>query len=45
VWARVIFGPFVGMPGEDHSVVWITDHATTVDIGSSTPPPVVGPII
>ncbi len=27
VFARVIFGPFTGFPGQASSVVWITDHA------------------
>jgi hypothetical protein len=27
VYARIVFGPFSGLPGEGKSVVWITDHA------------------
>ena len=35
-YARVIFGPFTGFPGQASSVVWITDHAKTV--GAATAP-------
>jgi hypothetical protein len=45
VYARVVFGPFTGMPGENSSVVWITDHATTVGTGAPPAPPVTGPVI
>ena len=27
VYARVVFGPFTGFPGQSTAVVWITDHA------------------
>jgi hypothetical protein len=30
VYARVIFGPFTGFPGQASSVVWITDHAQSL---------------
>ena len=46
VYARVVFGPFTGMPGEISSVVWITDHSTTVTLGpGAAAPPATGPII
>jgi hypothetical protein len=37
VYARVVFGPFKGMPGETRAVDWITDHATAVGSGSHKP--------
>jgi hypothetical protein len=37
VYVRVVFGPFSGLPGESRSVVWITDHATTVGAGATSP--------
>ena len=46
VYARVIFGPFTGFPGQRSAVVWITDHARA--IGTVTVPPattVPGPVI
>jgi hypothetical protein len=42
VYARVVFGPFTGMPGESAAVVWITDHTTTVGTAA---PPATGPVI
>ncbi len=30
VYARLIFGPFTGFPGQTSSVVWITDHAQSL---------------
>jgi hypothetical protein len=30
VYARIIFGPFTGFPGQTSSVVWITDHAQSL---------------
>ena len=45
-YARVVFGPFTGLPGESSPVVWITDHKTTVHGKATTvPPPAVGPVI
>ena len=37
-------GPFTGLPGESTSVVWITDHATTIGSGSVVAP-ATGPVI
>jgi hypothetical protein len=37
-YARVVFGPFTGLPGEKKSVVWITDHALTVPAGVGSAP-------
>lgn len=45
VYARVVFGPFTGMPGESTSVVWITDHSTTVGTGGAAVPRPTGPVI
>ncbi len=39
IYARVVFGPFSGLPGTKTSVVWITDHSLT--LGKATP--AVGP--
>jgi len=47
-YARVVFGPFTGLPGESTSIVWITDHKTTVRGSGGAappPPPPVGPVI
>jgi len=45
-YARVVFGPFTGLPGESSSVVWITDHKTMVHgRATTTPPPATGPVI
>ncbi len=45
-YARIVFGPFTGLPGENSSVVWITDHKTTVHgKGTTPPPPSTGPVI
>jgi hypothetical protein len=45
VYARVIFGPFTGFPGQRSAVWWITDHAQP--LGSGPPPTtaVPGPVI
>jgi hypothetical protein len=46
VYARVVFGPFTGVPGESTSIVWITDHKTTVGNKKTTPTvPAPGPVI
>ena len=46
VYARVVFGPFTGVPGESTAIVWITDHKTTVGGTTTTPvPPATGPVI
>ncbi|MBV8480266.1 MAG: hypothetical protein JOY72_08175 [Actinobacteria bacterium] len=45
VYARVVFGPFTGVPGESSSIVWITDHRTTVDTNTKAPPTATGPVI
>jgi hypothetical protein len=29
-WARVVFGPLTGLPGQSRAVFWITDHALTL---------------
>jgi hypothetical protein len=26
-WARVVFGPLKGLPGQSSAVYWVTDHA------------------
>ena len=45
VYARVIFGPFTGFPGQRSAVWWITDHVQA--LGSGPPPSttVPGPVI
>jgi hypothetical protein len=46
VYARVVFGPFTGVPGESTAIVWITDHKTTIGSKAATPtPPATGPVI
>jgi hypothetical protein len=47
LYARVVFGPFSGIPGQGRPIIWITDHMTTVGKGSPAPaePPVAGPVI
>src|SRR5262245_23190850 len=48
VYARVIFGPFTGFPGQRTSVVWITDHSEPLGTAPATPRPtttVPGPVI
>ena len=45
-YARIVFGPFSGLPGAKSPVVWITDHKTTVHgRGTTIPPPAAGPVI
>jgi hypothetical protein len=39
LYARVVFGPFTGLPGESNSVDWITNHELPV-----APPPAPGNI-
>ena len=41
IYARVVFGPFSGLPGTSTSVVWITDHSLT--LGKAPTP--TGPVI
>jgi hypothetical protein len=46
VYARVVFGPFTGFPGQRSAVLWITDHAKA--LGTVATPPattVPGPVI
>jgi hypothetical protein len=45
VYARVVFGPFTGVPGESAAIMWITDHVTTVSGKATKMPPAVGPVI
>jgi hypothetical protein len=47
VYARVVFGPFSGIPGQGQPIVWITDHMKTLGKGTPAPaePPVAGPVI
>jgi hypothetical protein len=45
VYARVVFGPFSGLPGTSAAVVWITDHAMTLGKGSRPQTPAPGPVI
>ena len=45
VWARVVFGPFTGLPGIGTSMVWITDHAKVLSGPLSLAPVVTGPVI
>ena len=46
VYARVVFGPFTGVPGESTAIVWITDHKTTLGSKTTTvTPPSTGPVI
>jgi hypothetical protein len=38
-YARVVFGPLTGMPGQSHAVYWVTDHRLTLagnDSGAGT---------
>ena len=44
VYARVVFGPFSGLPGTTTSVVWITDHSLTLGKATTRVGPT-GPII
>jgi hypothetical protein len=41
IYERVVFGPFTGLPGEAHAVVWITNHALAVGAKAkkAAPPP------
>ena len=43
----IIFGPFLGFPGQRSSVVWITDHAQPLGAGPTAPGPTTtpGPVI
>lgn len=45
VWARVVFGPFTGIPGIGGKIVWITDHAKVLTGPVSSPPVATGPVI
>ncbi|HWB21516.1 MAG TPA: hypothetical protein VG652_01360 [Gaiellaceae bacterium] len=36
-YARILFGPFVGVPGQKAATSWITDHATSIPATSLTP--------
>jgi hypothetical protein len=45
VYARVVFGPFTGVPGESTAIVWITDHKTTVSSNANAAAPATGPVI
>lgn len=45
VYARVIFGPFTGFPGQRSSVWWITDHAEPFGSGPKATTTVPGPVI
>lgn len=46
VYARVVFGPFSGVPGQSASIVWITDHAKAFGKGPSQGQiPNAGPVI
>src|SRR5262245_15477884 len=45
VYARVIFGPFTGFPGQRSAVWWITDHARALGSGPPTTTTVPGPVI
>ena len=42
VWARLIFGPFTGLPGIGGRMVWITDHAKMLT-GPLSPAPTATP--
>ena len=45
IYARIVFGPFTGVPGRSSAMVWITDHALAVGKAPSpakTPP--AGPV-
>jgi hypothetical protein len=44
VYARVVFGPFSGLPGTTSAVVWITDHSMTLGKAAAPATPV-GPVI
>ena len=45
IYARVVFGPFSGLPGTSSAVVWITDHAKALGKGPIQQAPVTGPVI
>jgi hypothetical protein len=44
LYARVVFGPFTGLPGTTSSVVWITDHFLPLGAGAIPVAPS-GPVI
>jgi hypothetical protein len=44
IYARVVFGPFSGLPGTKTSVVWITDHSLTLG-KAAVPVGPTGPVI
>jgi hypothetical protein len=40
-WARLVFGPFDGLPGKQKLALWITDHAIALNLGSKPSGPLV----
>jgi hypothetical protein len=37
VYARIVFGPFFGVPGISGGYFWVTDHARTLTLGRGGP--------
>ena len=35
-WSRVVFGPFIGVPGTLKNFIWITDHSLPLTFGSKS---------
>ena len=40
-WARIVFGPFDGLPGKQKFALWITDHSIVLNLGSKPSGPLV----
>jgi hypothetical protein len=40
-WARIVFGPFAGLPGKQRLALWITDHSLVLKLGSKSSVPLV----
>ena len=45
LYARVVFGPLTGLPGQTSSVFWITDHSKTLPAAGTGAPIPTGPQI